>query len=95
MQCDANVTGIGTQTTRVTRIALLLFCTGELIEDSVNIAVVSQFPIGSVISSSVWTCPKILYTKISDKMEYANSADQDQTLHCCHFTKYSNKNNCI
>ena len=24
-------------------------------------------------------CPKILYTKVSHKMEYANSADPDQT----------------
>ena len=24
-------------------------------------------------------CPKILYTKMSDKMAYANSADPDQT----------------
>ena len=24
-------------------------------------------------------CPKISYTKVSDKMEYANSADPDQT----------------
>ena len=24
-------------------------------------------------------CPKILYTKVSDKMAYANSADPDQT----------------
>ena len=33
-------------------------------------------------------CPKISYTKVSDKMAYANSADPDQTeqsdqgLHC-------------
>ena len=25
-------------------------------------------------------CPKILYTKLSDKMKYANSVDSDQTL---------------
>ena len=24
-------------------------------------------------------CPKILYTKVADKMAYANSADPDQT----------------
>ena len=24
-------------------------------------------------------CPKILYTNVADKMEYANSADPDQT----------------
>ena len=37
--------------------------------------------------------PKILYTKMSDKMEYANSADSDQTapeqsdqvIHCLPF----------
>ena len=35
-------------------------------------------------------CPKILYTKISDKMAYANSVDPNQTaldqgLHCLPF----------
>ena len=33
-------------------------------------------------------CPKISYTKVSDKMAYANSADPDQTdqgLHCLPF----------
>ena len=39
-------------------------------------------------------CPKILYTKMADKMAYANSADPDQTapkeqpdqgLHCLPF----------
>ena len=30
-------------------------------------------------------CPKNLYTKVSDKMAYANSADPDQGLHCLTF----------
>ena len=33
-------------------------------------------------------CPKISYTKVSDKMAYANCADTDQTaegLHCLPF----------
>ena len=34
-------------------------------------------------------CPKILYTEISDKMEYANKADteehSDHGLHCLPF----------
>ena len=34
-------------------------------------------------------CPKILYTEVSDKKVYANSADPDQTapqgLHCLPF----------
>ena len=29
-------------------------------------------------------CPKILNTKVSDKMTYANSADPDQTAHGLH-----------
>ena len=45
-------------------------------------------------------CPKILYTKTSDKMAQANSADPDQTapeekpdqsLNCLHSTKYFKK----
>ena len=46
-------------------------------------------------------CPKISYTKVSDKMAYANSADPDQTALeravqsgstlFCHFTKYFKK----
>ena len=44
-------------------------------------------------NSSSYKCPKILYTKNSDKMAYANSADSDQSyqgLHCMlgHSTKY-------
>ena len=44
-----------------------------------------------VLTSSVYfpygNCPKMLYTNVSDKMEYANSSDRDQTapdqgLHC-------------
>ena len=31
------------------------------------------------IGTSCGKCPKILYTRISDKMAYANSADPDQT----------------
>ena len=34
-------------------------------------------------------CPRISYTEVSDKFEYANSADPDQTapqgLHCLPF----------
>ena len=37
-------------------------------------------------------CPEISYTKVSDKMAYANSADPDLLLirvyTFCHFTKY-------
>ena len=46
-------------------------------------------------------CPKILNTKVSDKMTYANSVDPDQTAPegsslirvytVCHSTKYSMK----
>ena len=41
-------------------------------------------------------CPKIVYTKVSDKMAYANSADPDQTalIEVCtvyHSTKYFKK----
>ena len=31
-------------------------------------------------STKYGICPKILYTKVSDKMAYANSADNDQTV---------------
>ena len=31
------------------------------------------------LNQSYAKCPKILYTKVSDKMTYANSADPDQT----------------
>ena len=30
-------------------------------------------------------CPKISYTKVADKIAYANSADPDQCLHCLSF----------
>ena len=30
-------------------------------------------------------CPKIPYTKVSDKMAYANSVDPDHGLHCLPF----------
>ena len=41
-------------------------------------------------------CPKILYTKVSNKMEYANSVDLDQSTlisvyTVCHSTKYLKK----
>ena len=46
-------------------------------------------------------CPKILYTKVSDKIAYANSVDPDQTAllrsslimiyTVCHSTKYFKK----
>ena len=35
-------------------------------------------------------CPKISYTKVSEKMAYTNSADSDQTASICDFTKYIN-----
>ena len=47
-------------------------------------------------------CPKILYTKVSDKMAYAHSADLDQTapeeqsdlgLHCLPFHLIHKKHN--
>ena len=44
-----------------------------LYEDYAGIIITSQN------KTWVWKCPKILYTKVSDKMEYANSADPDQT----------------
>ena len=36
----------------------------------------------SYLLSHCWylECPKILYTKVSDKMTYANSADPDQPV---------------
>ena len=52
------------------------------------------------IGTSCGKCPKILYTRISDKMAYANSADPDQTFRSslikvytvCHSTlKHSEK----
>ena len=36
-------------------------------------------------------CPKIPYTKVSDKMAYANSADPDQTAPVCISIKYFKK----
>ena len=40
--------------------------------------------------------PKILYTKVSDEMAYANSAEPDQTAPVYHSNKYRIiKNNCI
>ena len=43
-------------------------------------------------------CPTILYTKVSDKVAYANSADPDQTVlikvyTVCHSIKYFKKQN--
>ena len=32
-----------------------------------------------VLNASYGKCPKILKTKVSDKITYANSADSDQT----------------
>ena len=49
---------------------------------------------GKVFSSGVCQygiCSKILYTKMSDKMAYGNSADPDQTAPVCHSTKYFKK----
>ena len=52
------------------------------------------------MSTEYDNCPKISYTKVADKMAYANSADPDQTAlkeHLirvyivCHFTMYFKK----
>ena len=59
-------TQMQTQKTGVTTIALLVLRTGEL-----KRGIWSYFWYGK--------CPKILYTKVTDKMAYANSIDPDQT----------------
>ena len=35
--------------------------------------------VGEHVDTHYGKCPKISYTKVSDKMAYANSADPDQT----------------
>ena len=64
--------------TRVNSVRQFL-TSADIVLDTCRISFFSNQTISVFCFSKYSKCPKILYTKVSDKMAYADSVDPDQT----------------